>query len=227
MAYNPIDLNKIVSVDFPTTDYYKEETQKTQICLHHTVSNPMSANNDIDYWKNQPGRIATHFIIQYDGIPYQCYNSLYWGHHLGLKAEFLKSKGFKDYNIRNDILNKSSIAIEIDNWGGLTLKDNKYYNCYGNTVDTNKIEVIKLDKPFRGFQYFHKYSIVQINTVCELLVLFKNKYKIPLTYNEDMWDVSLPALGGKTGVWTHCSFREDKSDCFPQKELIDALKSLS
>jgi hypothetical protein len=34
------------------------------------------------------------------------------------------------------------------------------------------------------------------------------------------------ALSGTPGVWTHVSYRADKSDCHPQIELINALKEL-
>jgi hypothetical protein len=42
-----------------------------------------------------------------------------------------------------------------------------------------------------------------------------------------MWDVSKNALSGKPGIYTHVSYRKDKSDCVPQPELITALQSLS
>ena len=41
-----------------------------------------------------------------------------------------------------------------------------------------------------------------------------------------MWEVSQDALCGKPGIYTHVSFRKDKSDCHPQKELIQMLKEL-
>ena len=42
-----------------------------------------------------------------------------------------------------------------------------------------------------------------------------------------MWDVSKNALTGKPGVWSHTSYRFDKSDIHPQQEVIDMLKSLT
>ena len=41
-----------------------------------------------------------------------------------------------------------------------------------------------------------------------------------------MWEVSAEALKGKQGVWSHTSFRFDKSDIHPQPEIIEMLKSL-
>ena len=59
-----------------------------------------------------------------------------------------------------------------------------------------------------------------------LIIYLSNKYNIPLDYNENMWNVSHDALAGKSGIWTHVSYRQDKSDCHPQEELINALKKL-
>ncbi len=61
----------------------------------------------------------------------------------------------------------------------------------------------------------------------QLLVYWGERYEIPLTYNEDMWDVSDRALAGQDGVWSHTSYRSDKSDIHPQPEMIAMLKALS
>ena len=39
-----------------------------------------------------------------------------------------------------------------------------------------------------------------------------------------MWNASTYALEVKSGIYTHVSFRKDKSDCHPQKELIEIIK---
>jgi len=43
-------------------------------------------------------------------------------------------------------------------------------------------------------------------------------------YNSDIWDISRSALEGSPGIYTHVSFRKDKSDCQPQEELQEILK---
>ena len=58
-------------------------------------------------------------------------------------------------------------------------------------------------------------------------MFWKGVYNIPLGYRGDkIWDVSEEALKGEVGVWTHVSDRPDKSDCHPQPELLEMLKSL-
>jgi len=239
----PIDVNKIVAVDFPVDKFYPIEYTKKQITLHHTESGE-GIRGDIDHWISLTNRIATCVIIDHDGIAHQCFSSKYWAHHLGIKSTYLKDKGYSDWTSRNTILNRESIAIEIDNWGGLVLGDgttkqfglkadgkpnmvktkiDKYYAAYGNIVN---VPVVHYKDGYKGYYYYEKYNDEQIRCVGELLLLWNIKYKINLDYNENMWDISDDALSGKEGVWSHTSYREDKSDVHPQPELIEMLKTL-
>jgi len=237
----PINFDKIKLVDFPKDHYYQEEFNKTQVVLHHTVSNPDSIEGDLKTWLSKPSHIATAFIIASDGTPYQCFPSKYWAYHLGLqKSTFDKN------NLPYKPIDKNSIGIEIDNWGGLylgdgvTIKDfgtpeaprvirlekGKYYTAYGNIIKVDEKNISYYPDGFRGYKYFCNYTEAQIQTVAELLLFFKNKYGIPLKYNDDMWDVSKRALSGEPGVWAHCSFRYDKSDVHPCSDLISMLKQI-
>jgi hypothetical protein len=128
-----------------------------------------------------------------------------------------------------------SIGIEIDSWGGLVEDGGKWYPAMWDStlkkmVANKKIKPIenveKYPNKFKGFYGFEKYTDAQIQTVEKLLIFWKEKYNIPLTYNSTMFDVSKEALAGKSGVWTHVSFREDKSDCHPAPNLVQMLKSL-
>lgn len=240
----PINLTSIEPVDFPVDKYYPLENPKKQIVLHHTISNNNSIQGDIDHWLSLTGRIATCIIIDGKGIAHQCFSSKYWAHHLGVQATFLKAQGFTDWTTRNVELNKASIAIEIDSWGGLVLGDGtikqfglkadntpnliktingKFYAAYGNIVD---VPIQQYTTPFRGYNYFEQYTESQIKTVGELILLWHIKYGIPLDYNSTMWEISNDALGGKPGIWTHASYLYQKSDCHPQPNLIEMLESL-
>jgi hypothetical protein len=226
----PIDLTKIKIYPFPENKYFKEEEEKTQVVLHHTVSGP-GIEGDVQTWINDKDRVATAIIIDRNGTPYQLFQSKYWAYHLGAG----------DHN-----QDRRSIGIEIDNWGGLNLGNNslkvyrhehkklfpwhlkitnpnKFYTVYGNTVDV-PIQFYPLG--FRGFQYFEKYTNAQIQTVGELLLFWRMKYNILLDYHDNMFDVSSSAMSGTPGIWSHTSFRSDKSDIHPQKEIIDMLKTI-
>lgn len=209
----PFDVNsdKLETIPFKSDQYIPKKTKKKQVVLHHTVSDPFNSKGDINYWLSTSQRIATQLVIRGDGKALQCFSSKFWGYHLGAG---------------NANLDKHSIGIEIDNWGGLTKKSDGFYNAYGNKLEIPDNEIIYFENGFRGYKYFQKYTEAQIDTVGELLLLFNKKYNIPLKYKEEMWDVSKNALSGKPGIWAHVSYRKDKNDVFPQPELINMLKSL-
>lgn len=229
-----LNLSEIKTVHFPDDQYYKKYTEKNQIVLHHTVSG-QGVNGDIRWWLMTEQKVATHLILDWKGDIYQCYSSKYWGHHLGVKKLFLNSKGFLDYKTRNKLLNKSSIGIEIDSWGGLIKYQDEWYPAkwskkkkkYIPNISVKPIKNVQIYKDeYRGFYGYEKYTYEQIDSLRKILIYFNEKYNIPLTYNDDMWDVSKKALSGASGIWTHTSYRPDKSDCHPQPELIQMLKSL-
>lgn len=204
----PLDLNKIKFLDFPEDKYYRTVYEKKQVVLHHTVSGP-GTRGDIATWLRHSGRIATCIIIDRDGTPNQLFSSRFWAYHLGAGSA---------------LLDKHSIGIEFDNWGQLEKKGDSFYTVYGNRVN---VPVTEYEQPFRGERYFESYTTEQIRTAAELLLLWNQRYDIPLDYNTDMWEVSERALDGEPGVWSHVSFRDSgKWDCHPQPELIDMLRNI-
>ena len=40
-----------------------------------------------------------------------------------------------------------------------------------------------------------------------------------------MCDISRSTLSGNPGIYTHVSFRKDKSDCHPQEELVKIISN--
>ena len=211
------DLN-IIKFWIPKEQYVNQITEKKYLFLHHTAGshNPY---NTIDIWsRDDRGRIATEFVIggvsltgdtKYDGEIVQAYPEGNWAFHLGNVNRYMQS---------------NSVGIEICNWGQLTLKDGKFYNYVNKEVA--KEDVCELDKPHRGYKYYHNYTDAQISAVKDLLILWKDKYNIPLTYNADIWDITPRALKGEKGVFTHNSVRLDKVDVYPHPKLIEMLKSL-
>jgi len=212
-------IDKIIKVDFPVEQYVPRVTEKKQIVLHHTVSPSNSVKGDIATWLRDKKRIATCMIIDEDGIPFQCFSSKYWAWHLGIKKSVFTKLG-----LEYELLDDNAIGIEIDSAGGLTKRGGEWYDVYNHKL--NDSDVIEYPDGYRGYKGFQRYTDAQIESVRELLVFWHERYEIPLDYNEDMWDVSIDALKGKSGVWSHSSYRKDKSDIHPQPELIKMLKSL-
>lgn len=217
-----LDLSKMIQTPLKKEQIMSGTYDKSQIVLHHTVSGDFP-RNVASWWNRTKTRVATALLIGHDGRGYQCFSSKKWAHHIGVKSDFLKDQGFIDYKTRNVLLNKHSIGVEICNWGGLKYKNGKWYNSYDKVVDT---EVVEYPNKFRGYYGFEKYTQKQIEKVLQLCYYWYKVYGIPMHYNDTMWDVSKEALGGKSGIWSHTSYRTDKSDCHPQIELIEGLKYL-
>jgi len=222
-----LDTSKIKQVPLKGSQYIKEETLKTQIVLHHTAGNA-SGINTISMWDTDDrGRIATCVTISgpgakgtHDGEICQAFSSKYWAYHLGIKPEV-----FKAYKISYQSLDRIAIGIEICNWGPITLKDGKYYNYVNREIPAD--QVTKLDTPYKGHLFYHKYSDAQIQSVKDLLLYWKDIYKIDLTYNYDqMFTVNTKALKGENGLYSHNSYRKDKSDIYPCPRIIAMLKTL-
>lgn len=211
---------KIIQSPLSEKQYYKTEQPKRMIFLHHTVSGDGVAG-DINWWQTTPERIATAYIVDRNGDVYQTFDDKYWAHHLGITTAQLKKFGS---TVSNERINQISVGIEIDSWGGLTEKNGKWYNAGNKEMPVEKVEI--LDKPYRGFKAFEKYTKEQIQSVKELLLMLNKKYGIKLTYNDNIFEFNEKAVKGTWGLWSHTSVRPDKSDIYPSPDMIKMLKSL-
>jgi N-acetyl-anhydromuramyl-L-alanine amidase AmpD len=192
--------------------YYPVKTSKKQIVLHHTAGGP-TAESSINWWKSSKERVATAFVIDRKGVIYQTMDDQHWAHHLGTKLA------------NNVQLNKQSIGIELCCYGSLKFVNGQYINAYNTIISSS--EVVTYDNPFRGTRYFQKYTSAQLQSLRELLQMLLTKHNIHFKYNAAMWDLCTEAMKGQQGIYTHVSYRTDKSDCHPQPELIALLKELS
>lgn len=213
-----------------TGSYYAEEIPKTTIYLHHTAGNADPAGV-IKFWNSMANHVATAFVIGgnprlntswNDGDLYQCFSSKHWAYHLGLHEETMPPG-----HVSNKIINAQAVAIEICNWGPLTLRNGQYLTYLNGVIPA--AEVTDLGTSYRGFQYWHKYTDAQLATVKLLLLYLTQKYNIPRAYKGDrMFTVIPEALGGnESGIWTHTSVRQDKTDCYPDPRLIAILKEVA
>jgi hypothetical protein len=227
---------KLVKLQLPDNEYYKEQTQKKVIVLHHTAGSyrPDYTIQGWDLDKNSSGipiKVGTSYVIgglsekndkTYNGVIYQAFDDIYWAHHLGCKTA------------NNTFLNKQSIGIEICNWGPLTLtKDGKFLNYVKREVP--KEMVYELKTPFKGYKFYHKYTPEQIESTRLLLIDLSKKHNIDLKKglqelfkNNINLGVSLNnnALKGSNGLWTHVNYRSDKFDIHPQPEMIKMILTL-
>jgi len=204
---------------------YMTGSNPEYIFLHHTAgwNNPFRT---IDHWgRDSRGRIATEFVLggqsvkgddnKYDGVLVQCMPQGGWGWHLGTgRSE----------------MHQNSVGIEVNNFGWI--KDGKTYA--GTSADD--LQIVTLDQPFRGHKTWHRYSDKQIEVLRDWIIWIGERDNIDIraglptlikTIGVDAFEYIPEVLRGKCkGLWTHTNVRKDKSDMFPQPELMDMLVSL-
>lgn len=219
---------KIRTVTLATNQYYQNKYPKNQIYIHHTAGNA-DAEATFGSWGRNEAHIATCVAISgksdkprvTDGQIIQGFSSKHWAYHLGIKQAIFKRAG-----VPYKSLDKYSIGIEICNFGYLKKDDDGNFRTYVDSI-IPKEEVVTLDKPYKGYKHWHAYTDAQIESVRKLLLYWSKAYDIPLTYNDDIWEVTERALKGESGVFTHNSVRVDKTDISPQPKMIAMLKSLT
>ena len=213
-----LDISKIKQVRLKESQYFAEESAKTQIYLHHTAGNG-NAEAVSRYWNGTSDRVATAFVVGQDGLIVQCFSSKHWAWHLGIsKAEF-KGQGAKYQN-----LDKASVGIEVCNWGYLKEKDGKFYNYVNARVPDSMVTT--LDEPFKGYKHWYKYTDAQIESTRQLLVYLCDTYNIPREYRAQIFSLDKEAFKGTPGIYTHNSVRKDKSDIYPCPRMIQMLEKL-
>lgn len=216
--------------NFLETQYIRETTVKRQITIHHTVSGD-GVNGDITWWQSRTERIATSYIIDRDGRLHKCFGDDFWAYHLGCKTSHFSNAGLPYKR-----LDPYNIGIELDSWGPLFRhSDGKFYPITysnGKVIPNLKCKPVPniyeycSNQRYRGFQYYERYTTAQLKTLNELLNYLQEKHEIKSNYHPEIWSVCKRALRGDEGIYSHTSFRSDKSDAHPQIELTNLLKSL-
>lgn len=211
------DLN-LIQQPLSPGQFIAEEHPKTQVYLHHTAGGG-DARSVSKFWNSNSSKIATAFVVGERGEIVQCFASKHWAWHLGVGSEIFRANkiAFRD-------LNKTSIGIELTNWGPVKQVNGKFVNYVGRVV--NSANVTTLEKPFKGHIHWYRYTDAQIESTRKLVTYLCEIYDIPLDYNESIWDIDLFALKNEKGIFTHNSVRRDKSDVYPCPRLIEMLKNL-
>lgn len=199
--------------------WISEKVDKKQIVLHHSVSS--SSDSIINSWNSNKDRIGTAYSIDKDGTINQHFPDDEWAYHLWVGA--VGNRVDKKYKRRDEILNKESIGIELVSMGGLTKRNEDWYTIYKTKVDNSLVYEV----PFRGYKGFEKYTPEQIESLEKLLIQLIHKYNIPIKKDYTfMFNISNEALNSEPGIYSHVSYRTDKSDCYPDTNLIKMLNSL-
>lgn len=200
--------------------FFDEIKDKISVFLHHTVGS--SWEEAVTWWNQTSERVGTALGIERDGRVLQCYEINRWAYHLGVTTGTGKTT-------------RESVGIELISWGYLFKeKDGKGEDVFvayplfplkQRRVIVPKDQVCELEKEWRGHKYWHKYTDAQIESTILLLRYLVDRFKIKVQtnlknfweYNEEVIKKDLP------GIHAHSTVRKDKTDIFPQPELIEAI----
>lgn len=223
-----------IKVDFlPESEYIGEEVAKQTIVIHHTAG--PSLRSAIDWWKSDPRRVATHYIIDRNGEIVQVLPEKCWAY------QGLAPKGASREHIRR--LEAQAVGIELVAWGKL---DEFGKTWTGAIVPKDRIAT--LIPNWRGEQWFERYTDEQLRALGWLIKEIAKRNRIVLLTDETareivrrgtkedkftrefirqyFFSVSKRACEGAMGLWGHCSYTDAKTDPFPQYELVSLLFSL-
>lgn len=209
-------LLNVEHVDFPKTRYIADAKKKKAIVWHHSAGWD-DARGMYQWWVSQKNNVATAVAIEDSGKLYKGFDEQYWAFHLGIRGSYLRRS--EKVNIES-----STIGIEVCNSGGLKKEGSRYLTWYGNEVSHHNVMQLK----FRGYDYFERYTDAEVFTLMNWTLLMSLRFDIPLTYRHEMWEYSKSAfdLNNNPGIYTHCSFRKDKSDIAPQHHLVAMAQNL-
>jgi hypothetical protein len=224
---------EVKKIFFPGNQYVQRKTLKDIFVIHHSAGWD-DARQMYNIWaSDMNGRVCTAYGITDDGTIYQGFDTVYWGHALYVNSKRNLVPSMYKTPLHNVLLNSRAIQVEVCNWGPLFEKNDKLYAwpAYQTQKWLPKYEVprsraIYYEEGFKGFKWYERYTDDEIESLRKLILHHHDKDGINLDYHDDMWSASDKALGGTPGIWTHVSYRTDKSDCHPQPELIQMLKSL-
>ena len=209
----------IVKKHLTNGQYLTHLFEKTSVFFHHTIStNAMSAWR---WWNSTPDRVGTCYIIDRDGSIIECFDPKMWAFHLGVRGD-------------DNYHEKHSINVELVSAGPLRLVDGefRFYPLWPNKLRYTAIpeaEVHSFKKEWKGFKHWHLYTEDQLESVKWLTGKLALDFpKLGIDNNiDEIFDWNPKILTDHlSGIWTHCSVRQDKSDIFPYPPIISALKEV-
>jgi len=195
--------------------YVHSKTEKAAIFLHHLAG---TTGGSVAWWNNTKDRVATHFIISRDGTIHQLFPLDNWAFHLGVRGD-------------DNWYERHSIGIELESYGGLVYHNKAFCAKLGSTYHKlPNTEITVLPKEWRGYRAFHKYTEEQCKSVQELLEWlwldsdFENL--LPQPKLGKWWEYDDVLIHQKkSGIYSHTTVRPDKSDIYPDTELLKVVKA--
>lgn len=197
------------------TWYYDASVKKDKIVLHYTAGQLAA---DINQLTTPDYKVSVAYVVARNGKVFELFDPSKWSYHLGQSAIG-----------GNTVNSKTSIGIEISNFGNLKLKDGILYTYTGKEYCTleQKDAYIKLETPFRGELYYCAYTDAQIESVSKLVDFLVGKFNIPKTFlpEKERYEVfkDKKARNVAPGIYSHVNFVSTKYDigpAFPWERLM-------
>lgn len=219
--------------EYKFTDFRHSTYPKKQIIWHHAAGWDNARGMFSSWQRDSRGRVATAIGITDDGTVTRGFDEGYWASAIGCKTKVFRKHGVKLiqaqdrngkwYTRNNSLLDMAAIQVEICNAGRLEVKGDKIVSWFDWEVPEEKVVEVN----YKGYKYYEKYTDEELEALKYWTILMGIRFDIPINYNhEDMWEVNKKALSGVSGIYTHNSYRVDKTDVSPQKNLIKMAKSL-
>lgn len=180
--------------------YYAEARAKSLLVIHHTVGR--SARSTLEWWRADPRRIGTAYLIDRDGTVYETFPAKYWAHHVGVAGDVE--------------LEKRTIGIELASEGPLIAKNGflAFYNPKTGRGRLHTDPVVDLGREWRSYRYFDAYEPAQIAALLGLVDQLCDRFHIPRRCPADAWGFD-ERWRSFEGVVSHSHLRADKTDIHP------------
>jgi len=197
-------------IDFETyklteKNYHKETYDKTQIIVGNTFQKGMLHYAGWIYRLNGKNKKTATFTITKEGTIYQHYDPIYY-------SSFI-----------NNQQDKASISIVLENLGWLK-KDSmvdRYVDWLGNSYKKNNEEV--LNKRWRNYTYWDKYSLKQTESLTKLLEVLCQKYNISKDFvGHNVFDENVDLF---KGITFRSNYYQESTDVSPAFDM-EVLKNI-
>ncbi|MEY4937838.1 MAG: hypothetical protein RIS64_4197 [Bacteroidota bacterium] len=205
-----------VPADGHSDYFYTEKCEKKQILLHFTMGH---LQGDIFTLTKKGYQVSVPYVIARDGLVYRLFSSEFWSYHIGRNN--LGSNG---------TFSKMSIAIEISNYGPLTLEGTTLKTAYGDgyCLLEDTTQYVKLEKKYRDSQYYATYTDVQYEAIIVLLRYLTAAYGIKRAFMpEDLRFVTTSKVVNFDGIVSHVNYRDDKCDIGPAFDWARVIKGVT
>jgi len=194
--------------------FYKETTEKKNICLHFTVGNIKS---DIATLTKPNYRVSVQYIIDSSGNIYNLFPDRQWSYHLGAGAVG-----------GNEFMSKNTIGVELSNYGILVKSGKDLLDVYGSKYCTLKDVDKYIKGSYRGKDYYASLSKEQVLACSDLIKHLSYVHSIPIKFKENLDSVFSGNSEARnfSGIYVHSSVRKDKFD-FPEFVLSSLIEEVT